>query len=80
MKLEHKTIREMLRKLTLPAAKEILKTNLPKQEYYSIYYADVEKEDLNFIADTRLFCSEASVKKYRRQGYEKLSSIYFNKK
>ena len=80
MNLQHKIIREMLCKMVKPTAHDILSSYLPAREYTAIYYADVEQEDLNYIADMRLNCSESAVKKYRRQGYEKLAAIYFSKK
>lgn len=79
MKSEHKIIREMLGKMPIPAAKEILKTNLPPREYESIYLCDVEQWDLFRIAD-KLHCTDSNVKKIRRSGYEKLAAIYFPKK
>lgn len=77
LKREHKILREMLCKMVKPTACDILSTYLPNQEYIAIYYADVEKENLNYIADIRLNCSESAVKKYRKRGYEKLSTLLF---
>lgn len=79
MNLQHKIIREMLTRMVKPAANDMLYAYLPNREYAAIYYADVEQEDLNYIADVRLKCSESAVKKYRKGGYEKLAAIYFPK-
>lgn len=79
MKSEHKIIREMLTKMIKPTARDILSSNLPDREFQAIYYADVEQEDLNYIADVRIKCAETTVKKYRKSGYEKLCKIYFPK-
>lgn len=76
MTQEHRTIREMLSRLPLPAARVILKTNLPNREFVSIYYADCEKESLGDIGEMRLNCEETTVKKYRRAGYKKLAALY----
>lgn len=78
MKLEHKIIREMLGKMTIPTANEILKTNLPDREYKAIYYNDVEQKDLFEIAEM-LNCTDSNIKKIRRSGYEKLVAFYFPK-
>lgn len=69
----------MLCKMVKPTANDILSTYLPEREYTAIYYADVEKESLIDIGEKRLKCEEQTVKKYRRSGYEKLTSIYFPK-
>lgn len=46
-------------------------------EFVSIFCSDVEGHDLNFIADTKLCCSERMVKVYRRHGYQKLEQVFF---
>jgi len=69
----------MIGKMPVPAAKEILRANLPEREYESIYLSDVEQWDLFQIAD-KLHCTDSNVKKIRRSGYEKLAAIYFPKK
>lgn len=78
MNNEHRIIREMLRKLPIPASKEILQTNLPDREFQAIYFADVEQWDLFKIAE-KLHCSDSNIKKIRQSGYEKLAAIYFPK-
>ena len=80
MKLEHKIIREMLGKMPIPAAKEILQTNLPLREFQAIYYVDIEQETLLDVGWKYLKCEESTIKKYRRSGYEKLAAIYFPQK
>ena len=76
MNQQHKIIREMLRQLPVPEARAILDPNLPPNERDAIFYADVMQENLGFIADKRICCSESSVKQYRKSGYSKLAAIY----
>lgn len=80
MKLEHKIIRDMLRcKMIKPTARDILYSYLPGPEADAIYWADVEQENLGYIADIRLHCSERAIKERRRRGYAKLMAVYFPK-
>lgn len=65
--------------MPVPEAKNILGANLPDKEFVSIFYPDIHGYDLNYIADTKLYCSESMVKKYRRRGYNRLEHVFFKK-
>lgn len=68
-------------RLTLPEAKTILSLNLPEAEWKSIYFSrDVSGpgNDLRDVA--RLLDVEIpTVKKYRRDAYDKLELYFFHK-
>jgi hypothetical protein len=76
MDFKHRAIRETLRQMPLPAAREVLQANLPPGEYAAIYHCDVLRKDISLIADMELHCSESTVKRYRAAAYKKLMKIY----
>ena len=76
--IQHKVLREMLKNLPLPAAREILELNLPEREWKAIYYCDCEQRTL-IEAGYELGCEESQVKKIRRSAYEKLAFVYLLK-
>jgi uncharacterized protein YjcR len=65
----------MIREMPLTVARQILETNLPKQEFVSTYYADCERMPLLDVADM-LGLQEITIKKYRQAAYKKLAKIY----
>ena len=79
MNVVHKVIRERLKLLPKTDAWNILENVLPPNERDAIYYADVLRENLCYIGDMRMNCSESAVKKYRRDGYGKLAVAFYSK-
>lgn len=81
MDIRRKAIKSVLSNMDKNKALSILGTFLPEREKIAIYYHDIEKEPIWYIGDVRFpdgfKCGENTVKKYRRNGYDRLISSQF---
>lgn len=78
MNASHRTIREMLRRMPVNEAENILRRVLPPKEFAAIYHSDIMQNSLLELEE-RLGYSESNIKKIRRSGYAKLASSFVTK-
>ena len=71
-----KIIREMIGRMPLTEAENILKKNLSEREFFCVYHSrDVAGTyDLMAIAE-RLNTTESNIKKIRKRAYERLAGV-----